>query len=681
MFLGLARVCDSTTPKCDNAKSYSNACVYQLATVHKLTPEEVVNAKYKTLKTIWFGLALFLPSIPFAQERGYQQGLRPQAVFETPPVLSPQQVKNDALGVAISKRDVAHVAKFIRAGNDLNFNFNYDKDWQSSSGSSPITKAVTYESLNIVHMLLEAGANVDRIDGFGSAAIHNAGSADMLKLLIKFGADPNFQDASGRTPIVLAVEKGSLAAIDLLIAHGARVDAPFTGNDLFTRAITARKPELIELLLERGVDPRSPPTQALLPLLLNGDVVRAKLLIKRGAYVNTQDTDGQILGRALLSQQWEIVEALLDAGASITWPDSSACANNKSSCPSIQVARLASIHPPTLTKLKAMGLDLNLVSLSGHTALTSLIVEKTFAIQAVPRLRLQMPAVRAIPPQGPNNMAVKPLTKEQHVPYVQDTGPSRVIPAPDNVARARALLALGADPNIKFLKFTPLMLAVSEYGKAEKFADLLLKAGGRIEYDERIPGSLPEPNPFALPADAINSLPLISSGDRSADVHSDQDILKGMRVGPLTWVALHGKPDIALRLLARDRKVEPSDRFLLYFAASAGYWDLLIGALPYTREVNASNRAGVTPLMIAADVGNVDAVRALLTAGAQVNARSARNWPPWLERSLPNEILGALAGHPPRAPKLVGGFTALRAASAKGHIEVASILAEAGGRE
>ena len=646
--------------------------------MHKLTPDDDSIAKCKSLKAILTVLAFLLPSASIAQHPSWQ---RPPAIVETPAVLSPQQVLNDALGAAIYKRDVAHVAAFIRVGNDLNFNFSYDNDFRPGYASSPLTKAVAFDRLDIARMLLEAGADVGRKDGFGSAAIHNAKSANMLKLLIKFGADPNSQDASGSTPIALAVEKGSLAAIDLLIAHGARVDAPFKGNDLFTRVIEARKPELIELLLERGVDPRSPPTQALLPLLLNGDVVRAKLLIKRGAYVDTQDTSGSILGRALLSQQWEVVEALLDAGASITRPDSSACADHKSFCPSIQIARLASFHPPTLTRLKAKGLDLNMVSLSGHTALTSLIVEKTFAIQAVPRLHVQISPVQAIPPRGPNSVAVKPLPKEQHVTYVQETRPIRGIPEPNNVARARALLGLGADPNIKFLKFTPLMLAVSEDGKAEKFADLLLKAGGRIEYDESIPGSVTEPDLHSPPTETVHSLPLISSWDRSADVHNDRDILKGMRVGPLTWVALHGKPDIALRLLARDRKVEPSDRFLLYFAASAGHWDLLIGALPYTKEVNASNRADVTPLMLAADAGRADAVRALLAAGASVNARSARNWPPLLERNFRDEIAVGFAGHSPGKPKLVGGYTALGAAKAKGHIEVGRILMRAGGKE
>jgi len=87
--------------------------------------------------------------------------------------------------------------------------------------------------------------------------------------------------------------------------------------------------------------------------------------------------------------------------------------------------------------------------------------------------------------------------------------------------------------------------------------------------------------------------------------------------------------------------------------------------------------------MMAAQDGHADAVRALLAARARVNVRSARDWPPLAERNLREEFGAALAGHSHSQPKprLVGGYTALRAAKERGHAETARILAEAGGRE
>jgi ankyrin repeat protein len=160
-------------------------------------------------------------------------------------------------------------------------------------------------------------------------------------------------------------------------------------------------------------------------------------------------------------------------------------------------------------------------------------------------------------------------------------------------------------------------------------------------------------------------------------LYNDQGLLTGMSVGPLTWAVLHGRPDIALRLLQRDKKTAPADRFLPYFAAAAGNWDLVIGALPYAKAVNLADRAGVTPLMFAAHAGRTDAVRALLAAGAGVNARSAKEWPPLLETNF----LAALGGHSSSRPKLVGDYTALRAAREQGHAEAVKVLSEAGGKE
>jgi hypothetical protein len=101
-----------------------------------------------------------------------------------------------------------------------------------------------------------------------------------------------------------------------------------------------------------------------------------------------------------------------------------------------------------------------------------------------------------------------------------------------------------------------------------------------------------------------------------------QGVLTGMRVGPLGWAVLSGKSDFARRLIERDRRIEPSDRNLLYFAASAGDWDLVLAALRHSKEVNVSNRADVTPHAGGARALHV--VRAS-AAGADVNARSARS--------------------------------------------------------
>lgn len=577
------------------------------------------------------------------------------------PELSPEAAKllaqRDELSGAIVKRDTKRVAAWIQAHKELNFNF--DEVWRGRTFQSPLTVAINLDAVDIARILLDAGAQAGRNDGDGRAAIHYAKSAQAVQLLVRHGADINALDRYGKTAVANAVERGNLQMMDTLLAGGARLDVPLKGTDLFTRAIELRQPELVGPLLERGVDPRLPPTRALWLLIESGDTERALLLIRRGADPNARDERETLLTRALFRQRWEVVEALIDAGASLRVPDSPECKPSSVRCQSIQVARLATFNPRVLAMMAARGLDLNTVASNGHTALSSLIVEQPMAIRALSSAGRMA------------GVAVNPVTGQTVVTTSPATTTVQEIPAPDNVARAKALLDLRADPNVKYQGVTPLMLAIALPKKPPELADVLLNAGGRIDFEATIVRPGPEDGPSRAGTGSIAS-EVSSRKVLSADIEHT-----GMSLGPLTWAAWRGRPDIALRLLERDRKVSRADRDLLYFAAAAGQWDLLMGALPYTREVNVSNRADVTPLMFAADAGRADAVRALLAAGANVNVRSVRSWPPLSDMN----ILAAIAGHSPTPPRLAGGYTALGAASKQGHTEVAQILIEAGGRE
>ncbi len=553
--------------------------------------------------------------------------------------------QRDELQSAIVKGDTPRAAALIRSGMELNFNFD-DLLPRQRTYESPLTMAIFRGRLDIARLLLDAGADASRRDGSGQTPVHRAKSAEAIRLLIRFGADPNAQDSTGRTAVAQAVERGDLQALDMLVANGARLDAPVKGSDLITRAIELRHPELIGPLLERGADPRSPPTKALWLLIESGDVERSRLLIRRGADVNAHNGRESLLSRALFRQRWEIVQELIDAGANVRSPDA------------VQLARLASFNPGLLAKLVTKGLDLNAIGADGHSALTSLIVEQPMAIRMVGGGNVAIAAQNASTGKVTTRTVVSPT-------------PVREIPAPDNVARAKALLDLGADPNNRYRDQTPLMLAIGIPGKPDGFADALINVGARIEYEATI---------ARVERSAVfrGEVPGMAGSDPGRYMSDQrQGVLIGMTLGPLTWTALHQRPDIALRLLQRDKKLSPADHYLLYFAADLGYWDLVIGALPHSRDVNISNRANVTPLMLAADAGSVDAVRALVLAGAKVNARSARDWPPLLEKDL----AFFFAWHGPAKPRLVGGYTALRAAKERGHAEVAKILIEAGGKE
>ena len=548
--------------------------------------------------------------------------------------LTPLQKQRDDFQSAIVKDDLAAIRAFIQSGQKLDFNFD-DEAPRQRTGESPVTMAVNRSKVPVLRLLLDGGASPSRPDGPGRPPIQLVKTTEVARMLVAAGADPNAQNYRGYTGLAEAVWNGNLAAIDALLAVGARFDAPSKSDDLFTIAVQMRKANLIPALVERGADPRRPPTKALPALIDAGDTASVVALLRAGADPNAQNQYAPVLLVALFRKRWEIADALVDAGAALNLADPPDCKSGYG-CWSIQAACYASFEPAVLKKLAARGLDLNAVSLKGQTALTSLIVEEVYA-------------VRAITPSG----------------TVND------IPAPDNVARVRNLLEAGADPNRKAGDQTPLMVAV---GRGGAFADVVFEAGGRVEIAQTIPADAQGPIP--MPA-----APGMRGADYRQAYFNYRGVNTGMRVGPVTWAVLSQRGDLALRMLARDRKVDAYDQHLLYFAGFLGQYDVVLGALPYKPDVNAGDRADVTPLMLAAHDGRGEVVKALLAAGAKVNTRSAKVWPPLFERNLKEELGGALAGHSPAPPRLVGGYTALRAAKERNHAEVARILEAAGGRE
>jgi ankyrin repeat protein len=457
-----------------------------------------------------------------------------------------------------------------------------------------------------------------------------------------------------------AIERGDLKRIDFLIAAGARLEPPQGTADLFTRAVAASHPELVEALLERGADPRTPPTQALWPLIDSGNTPVARLLLARGADPDARKDRDSLLSRALFRRRLEIVDALLDAGARANLRDDTGCPKTYNDCLPIIVARAAANDPALLKKLVARGLDLNTAAGDGHTALTATILERPMTIRAV-----AAPGVAV-------GVAQNAATGQARIVTAPSKPAAAEIPAVEVAPRIRALIAAGADPNRRIGAVTPLMLAVDMPELPQSTALAVAESGGGIQFDATIPAPREnDPPAFVLPR-AGSAVTI----EQVAMLSNMQGIHTGMNVGPLSWAVLHGRPDIARLLLERDRRVSPADRNLLYFAAMTGAWDVVVAAAPLSREVNAANRAGVTPLMLAANAGRSDAVRALLAARAEVNARSAASWPPFFERSF----AAAFAGHSPSPPPLVGGYTALRAANEQKHTEVARLLLEAGAR-
>lgn len=120
--------------------------------------------------------------------------------------------------------------------------------------------AASVGSLEIVQLLLGAGAKVDMADANGVTPLmmaSAAGHADVGGLLITRCANIDQASNTGYTPLLFAAHEGQKATLRMLLSRGAVVDrADKEGNTPLLVASKMGHAELVTLLLQNSADPQ-----------------------------------------------------------------------------------------------------------------------------------------------------------------------------------------------------------------------------------------------------------------------------------------------------------------------------------------------------------------------------------------------------------------------------------------
>lgn len=155
----------------------------------------------------------------------------------------------------------------------------------------------------LVELLLEHGADPARANAHGWTPLHQAaysGLAPLASILIEAGAPLHISArGDGGTPLIVALFWGNRRASELLVAHGAAIDADVYRGTALAWAAARGHAASARRLLVLGADPNTPTTfggpghgdraTALHLAAQSGDIDTIDVLIQAGADPTIRD--------------------------------------------------------------------------------------------------------------------------------------------------------------------------------------------------------------------------------------------------------------------------------------------------------------------------------------------------------------------------------------------------------
>lgn len=163
--------------------------------------------------------------------------------------------KNQALYLAINSGQGSAALILLEANADVNYQIN---------GESPLAAAVLTGNANLVKLILEYGASIDKVsEPDGNTCIHDAVFINNKEILHSILIAEQQQKANiinrinkgGKTALLMAIERGSLEICKMLLMSKADVSkVGDNGLSPLTCAIMHNNADIVKLLIENGAD-------------------------------------------------------------------------------------------------------------------------------------------------------------------------------------------------------------------------------------------------------------------------------------------------------------------------------------------------------------------------------------------------------------------------------------------
>jgi len=223
------------------------------------------------------------------------------------------------LHLAAARGYVDIVSMLLDAGVDV--------DQRLRSGETPLHWAARSGMAQSAALLISRGAQVNAVCRMGFTPLHWAawgpsreGKADVVRILLRNGADPNVRAPWGQeatiTPLELALNGGNCAVAEALLEEDETEWSPV----LLASAASCGCVTVMKHFIEEGADVKQRFSDGGTPLLwacCGGRLAAVGLLLDEGADVNAADSEGRTpLMEAADRGHADVVRILLERGAS-----------------------------------------------------------------------------------------------------------------------------------------------------------------------------------------------------------------------------------------------------------------------------------------------------------------------------------------------------------------------------
>ena len=417
---------------------------------------------------------------------------------------------------------------------------------------------------DVARLMVEKGADIDENRCRALSALTYSGDTELVRLLLDKGASLVAKEENAKTPCFVeqALECGHKEIAIMLIKAGADVNGSYPSSSLCSAAKLGDL-ELVEMLLEAGLDPKAKSVERLSPLT-----------------------------NAVFGGNREIVERFLELGADANdmWKD----------------------DPPPPTKNSRYYTPLNAAAFTGNTDIARLLVEKGADVNLLNGMKAAPILVAAR--GGKADMVRFLIDQGADLEIKGDKEMTPLLAAAETreIEVIRLLLKRGANPNVADVNGkTPLHYAC-EWKGTKEMVELLLDSGADANKTDEY-GNTPLSQTCSLGRLDVAEL-LISKG---ADVSPKS----GACIPPLSSAIARNNQEI-VDLLKKHGAVLDGDVVLAVVARRTTRvpTESDIASLQEFDKLDFSTRSGQSVWIRAIQCGIPDYVELLLEKGADPNS-------------------------------------------------------------